>query len=268
MAKKIILIAFFAMAIAMPLMAIMVANPTSETPYERFGVSTEYTYERWKIRYPGTDYKITSQRLLAKPSLGVLRYLDLYGYLGVADMNIPQDNYNGGGEMAFGLGTRLHYAIFYPNLGCKTCYFPIRWYAAASWLTTKTSGTLEFGTTRHTVVDYRFQNIDIAMYGSWEFGRLKPYIGAHWTYIVGRKYIEYYSSGTSPYATYTQLFNDPGQYPKPMLGLDIDLGKGYVLSFESSYLGKSETSISVGLSQLYVPKRDDDDSETAVEKPE
>jgi len=268
MIKKAILIAILSVFTAAPLSAIMVANPTSETPHERFGMSVEYTYEKWKIRYPGTDYKITSQRIFAKPSLGILRYLDLYGYLGVADINIPQDDYNGSGEMAFGLGTRLHYAVFYPNLGCNTCYFPIRWYATASWLSTKTSGNIPIGTTRRTDVDYRFQNIDLGLYGSWEFGRVKPYLGVHWTYITGRKYIEYYSTNPEPYASLTELFTDSGQYPKPLLGLDIDLGKGYVLSVESSYLGKSETSVSIGLSQLYVPNRDEKDPDQAAERPD
>lgn len=254
-------------ALAMPLKAIMVANPTSETPHERFGMAVEYTFEKWKIRYPGTDFKITSQRILAKPSLGILKFLDLYGYIGVTDMNIPQSDFNGGGEMAFGLGTRLHYAVFYPNLGCQTCYYPIRWYAAATWLTTKTSGTIPFGTTRHTNVDYRFQNIDLSLYGSWEFGRIKPYVGVHWTYITGRKYIDYFSSNPEPYASTTQLFTDPGQYPKPLLGLDIDVGKGYVISLEATYLGKDETSISAGISQLYDPNREEED-DTAIERPD
>lgn len=268
MGKKIILIVLTAMIFVTPLMAIMVANPTSETPYERFGVAAEYTYEKWKIRYPGTDFDISSQRILAKPSLGVLKYLDLYGYLGVTDMNIPQSGFNGSGEMAFGLGSRLHYAIFYPNLGCKTCYYPIRWYAAVTWLTTKTYGTIPFGTTRRTEVTYRFQNIDLSLYGSWEFGRIKPYVGVHWTYITGRKYVDYYSSGAEPYASLSQLFTDPGQYPKPLLGLDIDVGKGYVISLETTYFGKDETSISVGISQLYAPNRDEEENDTAIERPD
>jgi hypothetical protein len=268
MRNRLILIFATAAVLTAPLMAIMVANPTGETPYERFGMAAEYTYEKWKIRYPNSDFKLDSQRLLAKPSLGVLRYLDLYGYIGVTDMNIAQSNFDGSGEMAFGLGSRLHYAVFYPNLGCNTCYYPIRWYAAATWLTTKTSGSIPFGTTRRSEVTYRFQTIDLSLYGSWEFGRIKPYVGVHWTYIAGRKYIDYYSTNPQPYASVTSLFSDPSQYPKPLLGLDIDVGKGYVISLEATYFGKDETSISVGISQLYAPKREEDGKDTALERPD
>jgi len=268
MRDRIIFIIATVAILAAPAMAIMVANPTSETPYERFGMAVEYTNEKWKVRYPSADLRLTSQRILAKPSLGVLRYLDLYGYLGATDMNIPQSDFNGSGEIAFGLGSRLHYAVFYPNLGCNTCSFPIRWYAAATWLTTKTSGTRPIGASGWQDITYRFQTIDLSLYGSWEFRRIKPYIGVHWTYILGRRYIDYYNStNPDPYASGTNLFSDPSQYPKPLLGLDIDVGKGYVISLEATYFGKDETSISVGISQLYVSKRDEDDQGPAMEHP-
>ncbi len=266
--RRLTIILIVAVAAATPLLGIMVANPTPETAFERFGTSVEYTYEKWKIRYPGTDYKLSAQRVFIKPSLGVMKFVDMFGYIGFSDLDIPQDDFSGSSEMAFGLGLRMHYAIFYPAVGCRSTNYPIRWYASASWITTKSEDNIPMGATHHTIASFRFQNFDLALYGSWQFGRVRPYTGVHWTYITGRKNVEYYSSSSTPYATATGLYTDPGQYPRPLIGLDIDLGKGYVLSLESSYLGKSETSISVGLSQLYVSKKEQDGKEQAIERPE
>ena len=276
MPKNAAIIAFAVTTFILPVFGIMVGNPTSETPYNKFGTGVEFDYEKWKIRYEGPDYRLNSRRVLIKPSLGIFRFTDIYGYFGMADIDMPshstaQEDFNGKQELAFGLGVRMHYAVFYPSIGCRwTARYPLRWYVTASWLTTRSSDEVQFGGgLLHFVDSYRYQNFDIGFYGSWRFGRTKPYIGVHWTYITGRKYRKSYSEDSGePYARLSGFFNDPGQYPKPVIGLDIDIGKGYVLGLETSYWGKSETSIGIGLSQLYAPPRDEDELEQAIEKPE
>jgi len=254
--------------------ALMVGNPTRETPYEKFGMAAEYDNEKWMIRYPvGPDYKLNSNRAFLKPSLGFLRFVEGYGYFGFSNLNIPSissaaEDFNGSSEMAFGLGLKTHYAVFYP--GCRQkrrC--PIRCYAIGRWLTTYSSDEVQFGGGfLHFVDSYRFQQFDMGLYGSWYLGRTQPYLGVNWTYITGRKYRKSYSDvSPDPFLTISGYYNDPGQYPKPVIGLDIDLGKGYTLTFETHFWGKSETSIGVGISQLYVPEKDENTTEESFQKP-
>ena len=265
------------MAIVMPLQAIMVANPADETPFERFGTSLEVDFEKWKLRYNvGPDYEVTSQRGLIKPSLGIFRYVEGYGLIGFADLNIPSgsraiSDFNGSKEMAFGLGVKTHFAVYYPDLSCKNDYsHPIKLCADATWLTTKSLAVVDYATGLLRYEDsYRFQQFDLNLYGSWELGRTVPYLGVKWVYMVGRKYRRAYQTGSeTPFQVISGYFNYPGEIPKPVIGLDIGLGKGYYLSFEATYMGKSETSIGIGLSQLYVPNREEDTPEQTIEKPE
>ncbi|HHS49687.1 MAG TPA: hypothetical protein ENN07_01040 [candidate division Zixibacteria bacterium] len=257
--------------------AIFVGNPSRETPFEQFGMSAEFNYERWMIRYQvGPNYRINSQRVLLKPTLGVFRYVDAYGYLGWGDVNFPSvrtalTDFDGSPEMAFGLGIRTHFADFYPDFCCKNLTsHPVRIYAVTHWLTTQSSDKVVLsGGVQHYEDRYRFQQWDIGLYGNWQFGRTIPYLGIKWTYLYGRKYRKAFSGESGePYARLTGLYNDPGQYPKPILGLDIDLGKGYVLSLETSYWGKDETSIGIGLSQLYRPRRLENEEEQAIQRPD
>ncbi|MCK5833202.1 hypothetical protein KAH81_05975 [bacterium] len=270
MQRKIILYFALLVLVAGSGMAIMVGNPTKETPYERFGFSVEFDYEKWLIRYEiGPDYKINSQRILLKPSLGLFRFVEANAILGMADLNFPSissvyTDFNGSQELAFGLGLKTHFAYYYPAFGCRRISKqPVRLYAIANWLTTVSSDEVIFGGgVLHYVDSYRFQQFDMSLYGSWQFGRTVPYLGIKWTYLTGRKYRKAYSASSgTPFTKMSGLFNDPGQYPKPILGLDIDIGKGYVLTLEASYWGKSETTIGIGLSQLYYPKKDKDDED-------
>lgn len=274
--KKVFILMFAAIPVISAL-GIMIGNPAAETPYERFGTSIEFDYEKWAIHYKtGPDYKIDSQRFLIEPSLGVFRYVQLSGLIGMADLNSPSisrvvTDFDGSQELAFGLGIKTHFAIFYPGIGCRSggCY-PIKLFAVANWLTTKSMDHVVFGSGVLNYEDaYRFQQFDIAFYGSHPVGRTIPYLGVKWTYILGRKYRRAYSGeSTEPFAKISGMFNDPGQYPKPVIGLDINIGKGYVLTLEGCYFGKSETSIGVGLSQLYVPLRDEDKEEQTVQNPD
>lgn len=267
---------FFLLITSFSAFGLMIGAPTKETPFEKFGTSVEFDYDRWKIRYDvGPNYKLSSYRGLIKPSLGIVRFVEGFGYIGTADFNIPSvspavTDFNGSQEMAFGLGIKTHYAVFYPGVRCDGCPGkPIRWYATASWLTTKSYDKVEFGGGfLHFEDSYRFQQVNLGIYGSWELGRTKPYIGAQWTYITGRKYRKSYSQASpTPFLRVSGLYTDPTQYPKPVLGIDIDLGKGYTLSFETFYFGKDETSIGVSLSQLYQRVIDDFDEDKSIQKP-
>ncbi len=273
--KRILLLNLM-LALAGPTMALLIGNPTKETPYEKFSLSMEFDYEKWLIRYEvGPNYNLNSQRLIVKPSLGIFRWTEAYGLLGMADLNFPAvsraySNFNGSQELAFGLGMKTHFAVWYPAFNCRRISKqPVRLYAVTNWLTTVSNDEVFFGGgVLHYVDSYRFQHVDIGLYGSWQFGRTIPYLGVKWTYLTGRRYRKAYSQNSSePYAKLTGLYNDPQQYPKPLVGLDIDLGKGYVLSLETSYWGKSETSIGVGLSQVYSPNRNEIEEDQAIERP-
>lgn len=258
-------------------MAIFAANPTKVVPYEKFRISAEFNYEKWLMRYDiGPNYNLDSRRMLLKPSLGIFHFVEAYGILGFADLDLPSvstayTDFNGSQELCFGLGLKTHYALYYPAIGCRRISKdPIRLYSEVSWLTTKSSDEVIFGGgVLHYVDSYRFQQADIGFYGSWQFGRTIPYLGLKWTYITGHKYRKAYS-GTSgiPFTKMDGLFTYPQQYPKPVVGLDITLGKGYVLSLEANYWGKSETSIGIGLSQQYVPEGSYEEDNQAIEGPD
>jgi|GEM_PF-1916154 len=268
-------------AIATPAWGLMVANPTPQTPYEQFGVSIELDFMKWKMRdmdETGSDYKFTSQRGLVKPSLGVFRFVDIYGYIGFSDLNLALhdvdtflSDLNGSKEMAFGLGTRIHFAVFYPSLGCKWggCY-PIKWYADLSWLTYASNGEVyDDQDDESDVFDIRFQDFRYGLYGDWQFGRTRPYIGIVWTYMIGHFYWTPESAlEEGVFAQQDGLITYPESLPKPVIGLDIDLGKAYYLSLEMSYWGKDETSIGIGLSRLYFPPKSEDEKEQTIERPE
>ncbi len=277
MPKKTILALSLFILIAGSAMAIFGGNPTGVTPFEKLGMSAEFDYEKWMIRYDvGPDYRLNSQRLMLKPTLGILRYVEMHGLFGMSDLNIPSvssayTDFNGSQELAFGLGLKTHFALFYPAFGCRRISKnPVKLYSGVTWLTTRSSDDVIFGGgVLHYVDSYRFQQFDLGIYGSWQFGKTVPYVGIKWTNIIGRKYRKgYLGSSDEPFTRMSGLFNDPGQYPKPVVGLDIGLGKGYVISLEANYWGKSETSIGIGLSQIYVPKGDDESDDQAIQKPD
>jgi len=262
---------------AIPAFGLMIGNPNPETPYEKFGGAVEYDFNSWKLKYDSEpDYKYTSSGMFFKPSLGLFEYFDIYGYLGFSDINTQYheidsflSNFDGSQEIAFGVGARLYYAVFFPIIGCKDCTRPLRCFVDASWVTIRSDGELfDLLENESYSLQSRTQLFNYGLYASMEWGKTRPYAGLSWTYMIGHLYWEPYSAFTSGvFAQNDGLYTYPQRYPKPVIGLDIHLGKGYVLSLETSYWGKSETSFGIGISQLYEPERTEENEEESLQKP-
>ncbi len=263
--------ALILIAICGNLFALMVANPIENTPLGSFRISGEYTYERRFIDYAGSnDLRMSSDRIIVKPAFSVIRSdamdIDAYGLLGSANIKLPAKSYatayNGTAEIALGGGLKADLnSVDLDSYGSYKLHF----YADVRYLRTKSFGDVNYGTTMRWHSEYLWNEYNMAAFAALEYVDWKgfvPYLGVQWMYIDGvTKRTAYISRTDSEGAVYeasypvrSEFFNDPGQWPKPVLGVDLKLKKGIVISLETVFWGKKGTSLSIGASQIPVGK--------------
>ncbi len=249
------------------LFALMVANPVENTPLGTFRISGEYTHEMRYIDYSGSnDLKMESERLMLKPQFSVIRStytdIDAYGLIGTADVNLPAKSYasayNGSAEPAFGIGFKADMnGVDLDSYGEYRLHF----YMDARYLRTLSYGDINYGSITRWHTKYLWNEYNIAAIAAFEYVDWKgfvPYLGVQWMYIDGKTYRTAYIYRTdsqgqqyeTSFPVQSEFFNDPGQWPKPVIGVDFKLKKGFVLSFETIFWGRKGTSLSVGISQI------------------
>ena len=135
-------------------------------------------------------------------------------------------------------------------------------------MTTKSDGVVEQGQNLEWETKYRWNEYPVSIYATFDiqntaFGsptawaQFKPYVGIEWLYIdavVRRKVFLTTETDTSwtrqELSSDKTFFNDPFQWPKPVVGFDIKLPNGYTLSTELIFWLKQGSCIRVGVNQM------------------
>lgn len=215
----------------------------------KFSVSLLYTREARNIR----GLKIHSNRFLTRLSYGLTYYLEIYPLIGGADLNFPSGNeyvsyYNGSWELAIGGGMKIHYLDWI--IPASTPQF-LRSYVNLFYFTYESRDTISEGTLRHWKVKYHMREFGLGIYWSYQWKALNFSFGGEYTYINGRVWWEAYTASWARIFKSSSFFNDPSQYPRPIIGLDIIMPFNLVLSIETrAWYNKERTSVSIFITQL------------------
>jgi len=266
--KRLYAILTLATLLSSNLWALMLANPIPAAPYKTLRLSIEYSHDTRKIGYPkGRDFKIESNRVFVKPSYSVISYplIEMYALLGFGDINMPSysyiSSYNGSWELAGGVGAKGDIAGIY--LDPNNDYW-VNFYADARFLTMVSRGSVDIGSTMRWDAKYRWNEYNVGAYAALDYTgwpQVKPYLGVTWLYIDGtvdRSAFRYDEAGDPvQFAQSKGFFNDPAQWPKPVIGMDLKLPKSYILSLEMVFWLKEGTCLSVGISQQKQKEADD-----------
>jgi len=260
--KKLILLTVCLGIFAQYAFAIMAANPTAVSPYKTLRISAEYCSDRRKITYKsGPDFKINSYRLFIKPAYTISYFprIEAYGLVGMADVNVPAISYSstfdGSNELAWGVGAKADLTGF--DWGAVNFNF----YSDLKFIGTRSFGNATRGSSVYEKTKYKWNEYSVNAYCvvSWDqWKQVYPYIGVEWNYLDGNYNTSTYRYYGGYFGDTKGYFNDPMQWPKPVIGVDVKLPKGFVLSFETDIWFSSDgTKFCVGLSQVSQKEEDD-----------
>ena len=226
-----------------------IGGPSIGAKKYRFISSIIYTRDARDIR----GLRINSNRVLWRLNMGLPYFIELYGMIGGSDINFPSTDplyvsgYNGSWEMAYGGGIRVHYLDWLiPRLTPQV----VSSYVNLFVFTNSSVDTIAEAGIRNWKVKYRMREYGISAYWSYQWRSFMFYSGAEWTYTEGRVYWEAYTPSYERLYASSSYFNDPGNPPRPIFGVDLILPKNLYLTFElRPWINKENTTFSISFSQ-------------------
>jgi hypothetical protein len=238
--KRLLLTFAIVAVLSCELYALMLANPVGAAEYKKLRLSLEYSHDTRKIGYDsGRDFKIESNRIFVKPSYSVNLFplIETYALIGFGDINMPSygyiSSYNGSYELSFGMGVKGDITGLYLDSNED---FWINFYGDLRFLTMNSIGAVDIGEVMQWKAKYRWNEYNVGAYASLDYSAwtaVTPYLGVTWMYIDGtvdRTAYRFERDGTPvKFASSKAFFNDPAQWPKPVIGVDFHLPKGYIL---------------------------------------
>ncbi len=257
----------------------ILGNPSGTIGRGNAALGLEYDYRRGVTdneSMVGSDasgeLEFRSNRYLARASLGAFDWLDLYFRIGAADIGFPADSagdpdFNGTTRFAIGGGftLRLYERESAEGLSARVLVVGqgLRFNSQGN---ARVPGPPDADWYTSFRNEYTWNEMDVGLLLAFTTPsldsrgnvRLTPYVGIEKSFIDGENDRTQFlnAAGQRQIIGSDEVdFADDGMPLRPVLGMEVNMPRKYVLSFEVTIIDSKEFSFGVGISQVAALKR-------------